>query len=51
MIAAIINPLWMFQDIDLLMTLGAIAINLHWILIQVRVSQAKSSAERTLAQF
>ena len=51
MIAAIINPLWMFQDIGLLMTLGAIAINLYWILIQVRVSQAKSSAERTLARF
>ena len=51
MIAAIINPLWMFQDIGLLMTLGAIAINLYWILIQARVSQAKSSAERTLARF
>lgn len=51
MIAAVINPSWMFQGIGLLMTFAAAAVNLYWILIQVRISQAKSSAERTLIRF
>lgn len=51
MITAVINPSWMFQDAGLLMTFAAAAVDLYWILIQVRISQAKSNAERTLTRF
>lgn len=51
MIAAIINLSWMFRDVGLLITFAAMLITLYWIIVQVRISQAKASAERTLTRF